>query len=324
MPDTDKMENREDILRAAVKRIEEDYSLCAYYIFRDGKRIILGNKDDRVCRFCGRRKGDGVKFRHEAHALSNLIGNNRLFTYYECDECNQKFSKYENDFAEYFRLYHCILRVQGKRGVPTYKRYQSRIDVDKSLVQINKMIDDPTLKCEVDEENKKVLITGYRTYLPVYVYKALLKMALTIMPEEELENFENTMAFLNAENVEVKSQLPVIIQLYGKGYNVHNGIAAIILKRKASSQNRVFSYSFILAYNNFCLQMPLLGSKLDQFEGDEPVLFKALPTPPAFDGYPIILNSCFDLRSSEKVKDEPVTITLSFSDVEKTEYITEN
>ena len=70
--------------------------------------------------------------------------------------------------------------------------------------------------------------------------------------------------------------------------------------------------------------MPLLGSKLDQFEGDEPVLFKALPTPPAFDGYPIILNRCFDLRSSEKVKDEPVTITLSFSDVEKTEYITEN
>lgn len=315
------MENREDILREAVKKIEQDYSLCAFYIFGDGKKIFLGNKEDRVCRFCGRSRADGAKFKHEAHALSNLIGNNRLFAYYECDECNQKFSKYETDFAEYFRLYHCILRVHGKRGVPTYKRYQSRIDVDKTLIQIKQMLDDPTLKCEVDEENKKVLITGYRSYIPINVYKALLKMALTIVPEAELENLEHAMAFLNAENAEVKIPLPVFMQMYGKGCNVHKGIAAIILKRKANSQNRVFSYSFILAYNNFCIQMPVLGSKLDMFEGEEPVLFKALPTPPAFDGYPLILNKCFDLRSSEKVKDEAITLTLSFSDFERTDYM---
>ncbi len=315
------METREDILNEAVKKIEQDYSLCASYIFGDGKKIFLGNKEDRVCRFCGRGKADGAKFKHEAHALSNLIGNNRLFTYYECDECNQKFSKYETDFAEYFRLYHCVLRVHGKRGVPTYKRYQSRIDVDKTLIQIKQMIDDQTLQCEVDEENKNVLVTGYRSYVPINVYKALVKMALTIMPEAELVNFEHTMAFLKSENAEAKIPLPVLIQMYGKGNNVHKGIAAIILKRKASSLSRVFSYSFVLAYNNFCIQMPILGSKLDQFEEGEPVSFKALPTPPAFDGYPLILNNCFDLRSSNKVKDEAITITLSFSDFERTDYI---
>lgn len=83
----------------------ETIALCGT---NQAQKIFLGDKNNQVCRFCGRKKGE-VTFKKEAHALSNLIGNNRLFSYYECDDCNEnRFSKYESEFSNYMNLLHCL------------------------------------------------------------------------------------------------------------------------------------------------------------------------------------------------------------------------
>ena len=85
-----------------------NYETIASYGTNQAKDVFLGDKNNQVCRFCGRKKGE-VTFKKEAHALSNLIGNDRLFSYYECDDCNgNRFSKYESEFSNYMKLLHCL------------------------------------------------------------------------------------------------------------------------------------------------------------------------------------------------------------------------
>ena len=73
-----------------VRALYDNYEV--YYSWNDvhDKKTFLGEKENRVCRFCGVKKGEiaageskPCTFKKEAHALSNLIGNNHLFSYYE-------------------------------------------------------------------------------------------------------------------------------------------------------------------------------------------------------------------------------------------------
>lgn len=301
--------------------LDENYiPLVSYPIIDGDKKIFLGEKEKRTCRFCGRSKADGVTFKKEAHALSNLIGNNSLFSYYECDECNQRFSIYEGDFAEFMKIYHCILKVKGKRGIPSYRMNTSRVDIEGTTTAIKQFEGDPTLQCNIDEVNKKLTITALRTYTPIHVYKALLKMALTILPKEDLEHCMSALKFLNKEPVSVKIPLPVVIQMYGQGADVHHSIMGAIFKRRENAKGMVFSYVFLLAYNNMCFQMPIFGSDLDKFAKGESVRFHTIPTFPLLDGYPLILDKLVDLASSEKKVKEPISLSFTFADFERTDY----
>ena len=248
------------------------------------------------------------------------MGNDSLFSYYECDECNQRFSIYESDFAEFMKIYHCILKVKGKRGIPSYRMNTSRVDIEGTTTSIKQYEGDPTLQCDIDEVNKKLKITALRTYTPIHVYKALVKMALTILPEEDFEHCKSALNFLNQEPVSVNIPLPVVVQMYGQGVDVHHSVMAAIFKRRDDAKDKVFSYVFLLAYNNMCFQMPIYGCDLDKFAEGEPVNFFAIPTFPLLDGYPLILNSVVDLSSSEKKTKEPISVSFSFADFERTDF----
>ena len=81
------------------------------------KRIPIGNKAHRLCRFCGRYKNDGATFRSTAHAIPESTGNKWLISYHECDDCNSFFDKsIENDFGKRNELFHTFQGVEGKKG----------------------------------------------------------------------------------------------------------------------------------------------------------------------------------------------------------------
>lgn len=305
-----------------LKVLDKNYiPLVTYFLYDNKEKVYLGSKEKRVCRFCGHGKADGVTFKKEAHALSHLIGNNSLFSYYECDSCNQKFSVYENDLGEYMKFYHCVLKVSGKRGVPSYKIDASRIDLEDGMTKVKCIEGDPTLQVMINEAENRVTMIGLRSYHPLYVYKALLKMALSIMPDDDVNNCTASLNFINTKDLAVKCKLPVLMQIFGKGGNVFNGVASMILKRKENAQNVVFSYVFILAYNNVCFQMPIIGSKLDKFANGDEVTFYSLPTPPLYEGYPLILNRVLDLSSSVKVTKEKVPVSFTFESINSNDII---
>ena len=105
------------MIKPVPKNIEffaKNYDFVFQKIFTPEDKLILGDKENRVCRFCRLAKPD-VSFRKRAHALPESIGNKSIFSFYECDDCNEYFGQtIENDFANWSLPYRSIMRIRGK------------------------------------------------------------------------------------------------------------------------------------------------------------------------------------------------------------------
>lgn len=109
----------DDDTNKRLKFFECNYDIISKYYLRDIKdkseRIYLGNKNNKVCRFCGKTEPE-VTFEKDAHAISNLLGNQMLFTYYECDKCNSKFGeKLETNLANFLGISRTYYGIKGKK-----------------------------------------------------------------------------------------------------------------------------------------------------------------------------------------------------------------
>ena len=71
----------------AVTFYAKHYAHAKPLFLRPGTRVVLGEQNHRLCRFCGQGE-PGTSFRHKAHAIPELLGNKSIFTNFECDNCN--------------------------------------------------------------------------------------------------------------------------------------------------------------------------------------------------------------------------------------------
>ncbi|SEB27550.1 HNH endonuclease [Paenibacillus sp. 276b] len=160
----------------------------------DGK-MYLGSKENKVCRFCGLTYPE-VKFKDKAHAVPELLGNKNLFSYYECSTCNKDiFAKLENELGNYNSAYRTLTYVKGKRGVPTYKDNKITIRAEGQTLKIEADLDSDQIVMNEEEKTLTVTVDRY-SYLPIAVYKAYIKMALTLMNENEIQYFSKTIDWI--------------------------------------------------------------------------------------------------------------------------------
>jgi HNH endonuclease len=121
------------------KCFEQHYfGLCMGAWTLQSKIEFIGQRDHRVCRYCGGEKPE-VTFKERAHALPELIGNRWLFALDECDVCNDFFSvALEDHLAKYLGVRRTFSQIRGKTGVPSYKDKdgKSRIDVYNTGIEI--------------------------------------------------------------------------------------------------------------------------------------------------------------------------------------------
>lgn len=169
----------------------------------------LGSKP-QTCRFCDRASPEAT-FKKKAHAVPELIGNKTLFSLYECDECNDRFSSFEDDFAKMTLGDRSISRTRGKEAVPTLtlKGKKSRIEHAQSGLVMKQYVDEGFIS--IDEHASQLKIS-YETqpFRPLGVYKCLAKMAYTLLPEAELTHFLELKAWLREKGVATK-------KVYGDG-----------------------------------------------------------------------------------------------------------
>lgn len=84
-------------------------------------------------------------------------------------------------------LDHSIFGVKGRNGFVKFKTKDATIQTDGAKVAWS---DIPNENLEFDEKTFSLTIRQkMATYVPVAVYKCLVKMALTIMPEEDVPHF---------------------------------------------------------------------------------------------------------------------------------------
>lgn len=159
-------------------------------------KTYIGNKENKVCRFCG-KTFQQTSFKNVAHAIPELIGNKILISFEECDICNNLFSNYENELASYLNFARPAVGVKGKKGYPKYKDNKGLQIEHKETNQIKIQDILGSGNVSIDEENKEILVNGVRgAYIPQYVYKCFVKMALSIMKNDQLENFKETIKWL--------------------------------------------------------------------------------------------------------------------------------
>ncbi|WP_157019580.1 hypothetical protein [Mesorhizobium xinjiangense] len=165
-----------------------------------GHNEILGH-EPKICRFCS-RSAPAVTFRKEAHAVPELAGNGTLVSLYECDECNARFATFEDDLGKMTLLERSAGQVLGKGGVPSAKTGQkkSRIDMGSRGFLIQEHEGDPITAIDHNKKTLTVTISPH-AYRPLGAYKALVKIALTLMDESDIEKVPEALRWLREPDI---------------------------------------------------------------------------------------------------------------------------
>lgn len=273
-------------------------------------KIMLGDKN-QPCRFCG-KKGPDVKFKTVAHAIPESLGNKSVILLNECDSCNKFFSEnLENHFDHYTKIYRTIGQIKGKKKVPDYKssNHQTKIiheNLKIPLILFDINSNEVSFKKDTSEIE---IIYDIEPYIPAAVYKCLVKMALSIMPERELDNFKDTIQWILCPDHGWHFIKPLILQsAFIPGPKPIDELYFTILKKKNLIVNYP-SYIFFIAFGNVAYQI-MVPSNLDRsFSSISCVpMFPPIPFEDKNYGSPEFIRK--DMTSHEKQKDKiPITFT---------------
>ena len=271
------------------------YDLLFAHVARPGDRYPpLGARTPRVCRFC-RQNDATVSFRTRAHAIPEAFGNKTLFTNYECDQCNQLFgTTIENDLGAYTKPARVFARIPGKRSVPSLKQHGSvdrpwRVDVENGVFRITEYEDAPLVKF-VRAGNRIELVVTRDPYTPIAVMKAFVRIGLTLLPEAELPNFPDALAWIRETDHGRRGRLRIPASVtFRRGPMPNDVIGAAVLRRKADARNVPYAF-VVLAFGNHQYQVRIPSATQDRELFDTDFEMALLPTvfsvDPAEYGHP--------------------------------------
>jgi hypothetical protein len=288
----------------------------------ESKIEFIGHKDIRVCRYCGRGKPEAT-FRKKAHALPELIGNRRLFAYDECDACNDLFSSSIEDYlAKYLCLRRTFSRIHGKKGVPSYKCGKFMIDVDDTVIKLNHPRNSGFI--EHDPENSRLTVSVPRQpYIPMAVFKTFVKMALAVMPLDDLTRCSHLIAWIlnKAHTPESLPMTPLLVLEQSTpstlGVKPYPGLSVCLFRRRDAVKDCPYMY-LAVAFGNTRYQVLVPMPDADHhFEGRD-FDFAYLPIP--FDGKDAFSGTTCRLRdfqSDQVMRGEVEKVVLSYSNRER-------
>lgn len=276
--ETDAAQLRAEIHKALVERLEwfkARYDIVNFFAFQpDSERVYLGDKAKQICRYCGRTSPE-VKFKKLAHAIPNQVGNDWLFDYEECDTCNADFAKrIEDDFGKWTLPWRSLGRIKGKEGVPSIKSNDKKFRIDATLAStqaetgagavrhdLNILMGVNDVRHELDEATRTVKLTLDRpAYVPMGVFKCLVKMAIAVMPpEEELRCAHlKTWILQPTHTFESYPYRPLkIFYQFAPGPLPNDRVACWLLRRKPENPDDCFYMQFVLQFSNHVFQIAL-------------------------------------------------------------------
>jgi HNH endonuclease len=304
----------------AITFYETNYDLIGQWLVRPRDKIMLGDKKNRVCRFCGKRPPE-VTFKKKAHAIPESPGNKSIATAYECDACNELFGTgIETDFGNWSKPMRTMARIRGKNGVPTIKKVGTepgwRIEHGDSGFRISSYEHDPPYV--IEEANKRITFKLHRDpYTPVAVLKAFMKMGVSLMPESEVANFRDVIAWIRDRDHSrsFAGKAPIFYALQ-PGPMPNDLIAALILRRKPHIEGLPYAF-FVLGYGNEVFQVMLPSREPDAKINNQQITMPPFPTPgsPFPERFPQVGRKLIDLTGRDVVKGEVWPITMGYEEM---------
>lgn len=317
----------EKIEPARIEYFESFYDILRTPDFDDKSRLLkpshgiytIGNSQKKICRFCGKSENE-VSFNKIAHAVPESIGNHVLASNYECDICNEFFGNtIENEYANFFGLYHSIMQIAGKNGVPKCK---FKVPCDKRTeecaqycVEVFFQDNMPCIrKCRevgneylILSENSLTISKPVGRCCPIAVFKTIVKMAISVMPVEELHLFSSVITWiLEAEHSNFYENKKLLVRYkIIPGFNVTKYPHYILFRRKKDVWNKPYML-FNLTYGCYSLfvEMPRDADNSTNFEFEN-MMFPPIPFYTSSEG-------TWDMSEKEVSKDVKHSITLNF------------
>lgn len=157
----------------------------------------IWNDEAGKCRFCGTQ--DPNLFKNKSHTIPYALGNMFVLSPFECDNCNRVFKKYDDSLINFVGQIRAYLNPEmggKKRRLPSFEIRESK----GKIVQTGKatVTYDPDKKIIKDSEDGKTTLQTLRKYpyYPDRVYKALLKIFLSVIDYPTFLSYKNSLEYL--------------------------------------------------------------------------------------------------------------------------------
>lgn len=307
----------DDKILERIEMYEEHYTILFSSLDIEDK-VYIGEKVNKVCRFCNKSEKE-ASFKNIAHAIPESIGNKKIILYEECDNCNKFFSEnIEVHFDKLTKPLRNVGQVKGKRNVPSYKTKDklSRIDV-KDGFQILERIDSRITT--FDEENNQIILNyEIEPYIPQAAYKTFVKMALSVMPSDELENFKEAIKWIQEPDHTKTFMKPLkVLTTFIPGPNKHPEPVVFLLKRKTDINKYPYSI-FVVAFGNMIYQIVVPSLYGIERGTDTTTTIIKFPSPfEIANEHGKIKHGIEDWTSNDIVRDKTFPVHLSYESMEE-------
>lgn len=223
------------------------------------------------CRFCRTKDQSAFGGRTNAHTFPEALGNKFLFSLDECRSCNEKFSVYEDALCKAAGPFLSLGGVPGKRGVRQTGRSNSGSVIkhryEDGRRHINVISQESIMEnmAGIDSRTGDVRllipIQGDK-FVPLYAYKALSKIAISLLPEDELHKFGRTI-----ESLQSRDMTPAIGPLkvgfsYSHVGNAPPTLAGMLLRRREKDAPIPYVIAIFVA-GSVCFQIWLRSDDQD-------------------------------------------------------------
>lgn len=163
-----------------------------YELINSSHDYSISPKKKEICRFC-LKNSTQTTFAQKTHLIPELLGKNDTLTYDECDQCNKRFSGFESHLSNFVRPYITFLGVKGKKKIPIFQSRTENGDEKtraflkhdgnhKRIFQVESLND-----LTIHPDNNVIdFIFRKPSYIPLKVYKSILKIGLSLLPNELL------------------------------------------------------------------------------------------------------------------------------------------
>jgi hypothetical protein len=291
---------------------EEKYQMANFLMVGDPAfaKNRTRKREGRHCIFCDKSFPE-VNFQNAALLLSKMIGNTDMYSTFECDTCNNKFSLLETDLSYFLGLGRSITEMNKDKKPPGFAGIGTEAKPiwykGRKLLVIHK----ENAERKAEEGSTKL---DYRkpTYTPANVYKLFLKCALSVLPQKDVIN-DYKMALQHLQGGKVLGGAH--INLFRFPLTVNMPLYTFVFKRKPGIEKLpVNIVSFYFA--NLVVTLPVLLHQQDTKYFGQTMEVPAAP-PYFVDGNDLasITPEFFwhDLSSPLKLKNEPEEITMQFN-----------
>lgn len=284
----------------SLKAFLECYQMSARIVPPDEARRQFLPRNQRVCRFC-EKDATQTTFRKEAHIIPQSLGNKYLLSDYECDRCNELFATYETNLNEYLGLYRTVFNIPGQKNkVPSYKTPgKNLVASPKSDLGVEKAItisDNSGTSFEINDDTGETIISYTKNnFVPIFAYKAFLKVALALIEEKDIPIYKIAFKFLMTN--ELDEEYGTVARVFQFFTSDHTFKTHCYFFEKIDPESRLPTHVFQLYFQNFVFQIfvPLNPNDAKMYD-NKPVSMPVCP--------PIFYAPVIETRESNwEVKD---------------------